>query len=179
MGAAAPMCNHGGMNLSETGGTDALSPVGVDFSHVSKSLATVRLIGAALSLLAPLVVFVVLGFVVDTWFFVGVGACALIFLWLLWLIPRQVNAMQFATTETDFLVRRGIMFRKLDIVPYGRIQYVDVKEGPIARWLGIAGVQLHTASASTDAFLEGLPAADAADLRDLLVANGASNLAGL
>lgn len=167
------------MNLNETTETDALAPAGVEFSHVSKSLATVRLMGVGLSLFVPLVVFVVLGFLVDAWFYVGVGVCLLIFLWLLWLIPRQVDAMQFATTETDFLVRRGIMFRKLDIVPYGRIQYVDVKEGPIARWLGIAGVQLHTASASTDAFLDGLPATDAADLRDLLVANGASNLSGL
>ena len=177
--ASSQICHHCGMNLNETTEADALAPAGIEFSHVSKSLATVRLIGAGLALLAPLIVFVVLGALVDAWFYAGAGACLLIFLWLLWLIPRQVNAMRFATTETDFLVRRGIMFRKLDIVPYGRIQYVDVKEGPIARWLGIAGVQLHTASASTDASLEGLPASDAADLRDLLVANGASNLSGL
>ena len=30
------------------------------------------------------------------------------------------------------------MFRRLDIVPYGRIQYVDVHEGPIARKLGVS-----------------------------------------
>ena len=158
---------------------DALTPAGVDFRHVSKSLATVRLIAAVLSLGIPAVAFVVLGIVFSPWFYVGAGLAALIFLWLLWLIPRQVRAIQFATTETDFLVRKGIMFRRLDIVPYGRIQYVDVHEGPIARKLGVAAIQLHTAAADTDASLDGLPAHQAAELRDLLVANGVSNLSGL
>lgn len=94
---------------------DALTPAGVDFRHVSKSLATVRLIAAVLSLGIPAVAFVVLGIVFSPWFYVGAGLAALIFLWLLWLIPRQVRAIQFATTETDFLVRKGIMFRRLDL----------------------------------------------------------------
>ena len=155
---------------------DALTPAGVDFRHVSKSLATVRLIAAVLSLGIPAAAFAVLGAIFSPWFYVGAGVAVLIFLWL---IPRQVRAIQFATTETDFLVRRGIMFRRLDIVPYGRIQYVDVHEGPIARKLGVAAIQLHTAAADTDASLDGLPASQAAELRDLLVANGVSNLSGL
>ena len=159
--------------------SDALTPEGVEFHHVSKSLATVRLIGAALSLGVPVVAFVVLGIVFSPWFSIGAVCGALIFLWLRWLILRQVTAIRFATTETDFLVRRGIMFRRLDIVPYGRIQYVDVHEGPIARKLGVAAVQLHTAAADTDASLDGLPAKQAAELRDLLVANGVSSLSGL
>ena len=158
---------------------DALTPAGVDFCHVSKSLATVRLIAAVLSLGIPAAAFAVLGVIFSPWFYVGAGVAVLIFLWLLWLIPRQVRAIQFATTETDFLVRRGIMFRRLDIVPYGRIQYVGVHEGPIARKLGVAAIQLHTAAADTDASLDGLPASQAAELRDLLVANGVSNLSGL
>ena len=158
---------------------DALSPEGVQFRPVSKSLATVRLIGVALYAGIPTVALVVLGVVIDPWFYRGAALGLVFVIWMLWLIPRQVRAMQFATTETDFLVRRGIMFRRLDIVPYGRIQYVDVKEGPIARNLGIAAIQLHTASATTDAALDGLPAQQAAELRDLLVANGVSSLSGL
>ncbi|WP_242491757.1 PH domain-containing protein [Actinomyces minihominis] len=158
---------------------DALSPEGVQFRRVSKSLATVRLIGVAVYAGIPTVALVVLGIFIDPWFYLGAALGLVLVIWMLWLIPRQVRAMQFATTETDFLVRRGIMFRRLDIVPYGRIQYVDVKEGPIARKLGIAAIQLHTASATTDAALDGLPAQQAAELRDLLVANGVSSLSGL
>ena len=40
----------------------------------------------------------------------------------------------------------GIVFRQLVVVPYGRMQYVDVNAGPLARRFRIASVQLHTAS---------------------------------
>ncbi len=159
--------------------TDALAPEDVNFEQVSRSLATVRIVGATLSCAVPAAAFTVLALALSPWFYAGVGAVVLVFLWLLWLIPRQVRAIGFATSDTDFLVRRGIMFRRLDIVPYGRIQYVDIQEGPIARKLGIARIQLHTASAHTDAALDGLPVEQAARLRDLLVANGAYNLSGL
>lgn len=159
--------------------TDPLMPDGVVFRPVSSSLATVRLVGAAIFVGLPAVAFVVLGITLSPLFFVGAGALALVFLWLLWLIPRQVRAIGYATEESDFLVRRGIMFRRLDIVPYGRIQFVDVSEGPVARKLGIASCHLHTASASTDASIAGLPVEEAASLRDLLVRNGSANLSGL
>ncbi len=159
--------------------SDALVPEGVEFRHVSQSLATVRVIVAAIVFGLPAIVFVVLGFIFTPFAYYAAGLCVAIFVWLLWLIPRQVRATQYATTDTDFLVRRGIMFRRMDIIPYGRIQYVDVSEGPIARSLGIAEVRIRTASVSADMSLDGLPVAEAAALRDLLVANGASGLSGL
>lgn len=159
--------------------SDALAPKGAEFRNVSQSLAKVRTIVAAILLGVPAIVFVVLGYLFTPLSYYVAGFFVLIFLWLLWLIPRQVRATMYATTDTDFLVRRGVMFRRMDIVPYGRIQYVDVSEGPIARSLGIAEVRLRTAAASSDVSLDGLPVAEAAVLRDLLVANGASGLSGL
>ncbi len=167
--------------------TDPISPQGVEFRRVSSSLTKVRLIGAGIGLLLPALICVLVTIPlvsmglegVAPWLYGVAGFLLLLFLWLLWLIPRQVKAIGYATTDTDFLVRRGIMFRRLDIVPYGRIQFVDVNEGPIARRLGIATCQLHTASAGTDAKIDGLPVGEAAVLRDLLVANGSSNLSGL
>ena len=92
-------------------------------------------------------------------------------LWLLWLIPRQVRAMGWAVTGTDLQIRKGIMFKSLTVVPLGRLQYVDVEEGPVARHFGIAQVKLHTASASTDAELPGIPREQAAQLRELAETN--------
>ena len=159
--------------------SNALSPAGVEFRAVSPSLATVRLVGAALTCGLPAVALAVLAAFTSPWFFLAAAAFVALFLWLWWLIPRQVRATMYATSDTDFLVRRGIMFRRLDVVPYGRIQYVDIHEGPIARKLGVAQVQLHTASAGTDAKVDGLPTAEASSLRDLLLSNGAANLSGL
>lgn len=165
--------------MSETSSSPT-APQGVQFRPVSAKLITVRVLATALWLLVPAVAFAVWAIITGiVYLWIGVAVCALLFVWLLWLIPRQVKAIGFATEESDFLVRKGVLFQSLVVVPYGRIQYVDVKEGPVARRLGIASIQLHTASAQTDASLDGLRSDEAAQLRDLLVANGSSELSGL
>lgn len=99
--------------------------------------------------------------------------------WLWWLIGRRVRSYGYVEREEDLLVTSGILFRRLVIVPYGRMQLVDVIAGPIDRALGIATVKLHTAAATTDAAIPGLPPAPAAELRDRLAARGESRSAGL
>lgn len=158
---------------------DPFAPEGARFTAVSRSLATVRLIAATLFVLVPTLILGVFGVLSEPLLFFAAGPLLAIYVWLLWLIPRQVRALQFATTESDLLIRRGVMFRRMDAVPYGRIQYVQLEEGPVARKFQIATVKLFTASAQTDATLPGLTAEDAAKLRELLVDRGASNLSGI
>jgi hypothetical protein len=59
------------------------------------------------------------------------------------------------------------------------MQLVDVRRGPLERYLGLATVQLHTAAATTDATIPGLPPEEAARLRDQLAALGEQRSAGL
>jgi membrane protein YdbS with pleckstrin-like domain len=106
-------------------------------------------------------------------------AALLIVGWRLALIPRQVRAIGYAERDDDLLIRRGLFFQRVMVVPYGRMQYVDVSVGPLERALGLASVKMHTASASTNAALEGLPAKEAARLREQLSARGEAKLAGL
>ncbi|TDE08973.1 hypothetical protein E1269_15905 [Jiangella asiatica] len=105
------------------------------------------------------------------------GLVALV--WGLWLIPRNWRAWGYAERLDDLLVTHGVMYRKLTVVPYGRMQFVDVASGPLERRYGLATVQLHTASPATDAKIPGLPAAEAARLRDRLSALGEAQAAGL
>ena len=107
------------------------------------------------------------------------GAAVVVFVWLWWLIGRRVRSFGYAERGDDLLVTSGIMFRRLVIVPYGRMQLVDVKAGPIDRWLGVTTVQLHTASATTDASIPGLEPEVAAALRDRLARRGEQRSAGL
>ena len=102
-----------------------------------------------------------------------------VFAWLWWLIGRRVRSFGYAERGDDLLVTSGIMFRRLVIVPYGRMQLVDVKAGPIDRWLGLTTVQLHTAAATTDATIPGLEPDVAAALRDRLARRGEQRSAGL
>lgn len=97
----------------------------------------------------------------------------------LWLIPRNWRAWGYAERLDDLLVTHGVMYRQLTVVPYGRMQFVDVSSGPLERRYGLATIQLHTASPATDAKIPGLTAAEAARLRDRLSALGEAQAAGL
>ena len=96
-----------------------------------------------------------------------------------WTLGRRFRAWGYAERADDLLVRRGVMFRRVSVVPYGRMQFVDVTAGPLERAFGLATVQLHTAAAATDARIPGLPSEEAARLRDQLAALGESRAAGL
>lgn len=91
----------------------------------------------------------------------------------------RYRAWGYAERDDDLLVRRGVLVRRLSVVPYGRMQFVDVTAGPIDRLFHLATVQLHTAAAATDARIPGLAVEEAHRLRDQLAALGESRAAGL
>ncbi len=94
-------------------------------------------------------------------------------------VQRRVRAWGYCERDDDLLVRRGVLFARLSVVPYGRMQFIDVIAGPIERSFGLATVRMHTAAAASDARIPGLSRADAAELRDHLAALGESRAAGL
>jgi membrane protein YdbS with pleckstrin-like domain len=159
---------------------DLFDPLGVDWTPVSPRLASARLVVTAIWLGPLLLVGVALAALTQVAWLWSLPALVLALgVWIAVLVPRQVRAMRYAERADDLLVRRGIMFRQLVVVPYGRMQYVDVTAGPLARKLGIASVQLHTASPATTATIDGLPPQEAARLRDRLASRGEARLAGL
>jgi len=159
---------------------EPFDPEGVRFKRVSPRLIWVRLAGAGIFAAVGTAVAVVLWLVLGSpWFLMIAAPAVLIALVSAVVVPRQVRALGYAERQEDLIVRRGILFRSLTVVPYGRMQYVDVTAGPVDRALGLATVRLHTASAATDATVPGLTADAAALLRDRLTAAGQARLAGL
>ena len=166
--------------MSPRNTADVLSPAGIEFQHVSPKLAALRLgnafalCGALCGAISALVLIV--GIPALWWLMLVPAAIALV---CLWLVPAQVRALRYALAETDFVIRRGVLKRSMTLVPYGRIQYVDIYQGPVLRLLGISTIKLSTASAHTDATLSGVPVADAVGLRDVLAERGSAELMGL
>jgi uncharacterized protein len=154
------------------------SPPGVTWIRVSPRLATARLICWWAVALPVLAAGIVLGLNGGAWWALPAGVLVLA-LWISWIIVRQVSAHAWVEREDDLMVRRGRIFRRVTVVPYGRMQFVDVASGPLARAFGIARVQLHTASPGSDAHIAGVPAEEAARLRDRLTTRGEARLAGL
>jgi membrane protein YdbS with pleckstrin-like domain len=155
-------------------------PDTVQWRAVSPKLITVELIGLAVwnvILLAGLVV----GWVLNGHWLWPAGIVALLLLaaWRVFVTVRAVKAWGYAERDNDLLVRHGLLIRRLSIVPYARMQYVDVTAGPLERSFSLATVQLHTAAAASDARIPGLPPAEASRLRDRLTALGEDRAEGL
>ena len=98
---------------------------------------------------------------------------------MLWFVARRVAAWGYTERHDDLMVRRGVMIRRQSVVPYGRMQFIDVTAGPVERSLGLATVRMHTAAAASDARIPGLERAEASRLRDQLAQLGESQAAGL
>jgi membrane protein YdbS with pleckstrin-like domain len=92
---------------------------------------------------------------------------------------RRVRAWRYVEREDDLLVQRGLLFSRLSVVPYGRMQFIDVTAGPFERSFGLATVRMHTAAAASDARIPGLSGDEAARLRDRLAELGEAQAAGL
>ncbi|MFI6857239.1 PH domain-containing protein [Streptomyces sp. NPDC050416] len=95
------------------------------------------------------------------------------------LIGRNWRSWRYAERADDLLISRGVLWREETVVPYGRMQLVEVTSGPVERHFGLASVQLHTAAAATDATIPGLDPAEAERLRDRLTELGEARSAGL
>jgi membrane protein YdbS with pleckstrin-like domain len=116
---------------------------------------------------------------VTPWLWLGTVALLLAGAWAAWLVSRQVSAISWVELEEEIVIRKGRMFRSLVSVPYGRLQYVDIQSGPLARANGIASCEIHTASPESGGSLPGLPVAEAEALRARLAARGEAQRAGL
>src|SRR6185295_13446375 len=64
-------------------------------------------------------------------------------------------------------IRRGMIVRVRTIVPFGRVQHIDVAQGPVQRRFGLATLVLHTAGTQGAAVpLPGLLHGEAEAMRD-------------
>jgi membrane protein YdbS with pleckstrin-like domain len=88
-----------------------------------------------------------------------------------WRLPRAAwRRWRFELAPDALELRHGIVERIHSAIPYYRLQYVDIKQGPIERALGLARLVVHTAAAESDAEIPGIAAAEADELRQVLLA---------
>jgi len=87
--------------------------------------------------------------------------------------PRNYGAWGYHLDRRVLLIRKGVWFRSIKLLPLPRLQHVDVKRGPLQRRFGLATLVLHTAGTHAAAIeIPGLDADEAVRLRDQLVAAG-------
>lgn len=87
----------------------------------------------------------------------------------IWLASRRYRYTHWRLDDQGFSVRRGRMWQSEIRVPGNRVQHLDVRRGPLERWLKLATLVIHTAGTRESSVgISGLDRADAQHLRDVL-----------
>ena len=87
---------------------------------------------------------------------------------LIFRVPlRRYHARGFDMGTDRLRVVRGIMFHSDSVVPFGRIQHIDVHQGPLQRFYDLATLTVHTAGThNASVHLPGLLNSDAMAMRE-------------
>lgn len=161
----------------------SFDPASPDWERVSPKYVVVDLIGNLIPIAVVAIVWIILAltapdaFLVRQWWIfaivIALFACNAAF------GVRRTRAIGYQLRADDLLFRRGIMFERIVAVPYGRMQLVDIRRGPILRMLGLASLNFVTASVATSVVLPGLENDRVGELRDHLVTLAESRRSGL
>lgn len=82
---------------------------------------------------------------------------------------RRYAYIGYALGSDDLRVARGFLFRVDTIVPFVRVQHIDVGQGPIERRYGLSHLVVHTSGThNSTVTLPGLPADRAAAMREAI-----------
>ncbi|MFO6446400.1 PH domain-containing protein [Erythrobacter sp. NE805] len=101
------------------------------------------------------------------------GAVLVVAILLILRIPqRRYGARGYQLGADRLRVVRGLLFRSDTVVPFGRVQHIDVEQGPLERFFGIATLTVHTAgNHNASVSLPGLGEADARAMRETIRAH--------
>lgn len=157
----------------------------VSFTPVDPNYRKAELVSGLLTAVPVFVALVVLSIIFGSGTLPGllwwIGTCLWLLLsaWWMWLDQRRARIIGYAELDDELLVRTGILFQKVTVVPYGRMQKIDMQAGPLLRKWNLATIELVTAAATTDAKIPGLPQIEADRLRVKLTELAQARLEGL
>ena len=105
---------------------------------------------------------------IDGWTGVVWVPAALVIAYLVIYLPmRRYATRGYSLAEERLRVVRGVLFHSDTVVPFGRVQHIDVHQGPLERGFGLATLTVHTAgSHNASVSLPGLAHEDALAMRE-------------
>ncbi len=151
----------------------------VQFTAVEPAFTKVKYVRASAWFLPFILIAAGVGIWLRTWWpFAVMGAFLILYVWDLLLIVRRVRAMGYFEGEEELILCNGLMFQRIEVIPYGRLQQVNVATGPLLKRYGLASIEFVTASAQTSGSIPGVRSEEAERLRVKLTALGTANLEG-
>lgn len=85
---------------------------------------------------------------------------------------RRYSARGYTMGADRLRVVRGLLFRSDSVVPFGRVQHIDLDQGPLERMYDLATLTVHTAGThNASVRVPGLLNADAIAMRETIRAH--------
>jgi membrane protein YdbS with pleckstrin-like domain len=143
---------------------------GEDLTPLHPNYVKVARLGAILIAIPPLVV-------VSVWEILGlvprgvvIVPVLIVLAWFIVRVPLRRYAARGYSVEADRLrVVKGLLWRKDTVVPFGRVQHIDLTRSPVERKYGLATLVVHTAGThNASVSLPGLGEGDALALREAI-----------
>lgn len=161
----APPVLHRQGDMDETAPPDPRTP---DLTPLDPRYKRVLRIGGALNSAVLLVGATVGEIALDGWEGVFLVPALIVSALLIFGLPgRRYRSRGYRLGADELRVVKGVWFHSDITVPLGRVQHIDVGQGPIERANGLAKLVLHTAGTDNAAVsLEGLAHEDATAMRD-------------
>lgn len=153
----------------------------VEFRKLEKKHLTVMYLNRLISLVVLAAVFVVsivlIPFEIHPWLIGGIGgALFLIFLFILMFTSNAFKVKAYAIRSKDIFYRSGLIFRSTTVIPFNRVQHVELKTGPVDRIFGLSRLKIYTAGGSqSDLTIPGLALTNAQNLKELIITKTASD----
>ena len=112
----------------------------------------------------------------DNYFLLALVLLLLIIVLMLILTPRVFSMKAYALRQKDLYYRTGLIVRKSTIVPFERVQHVEIKNGPVDRMFGLSRLNIFTAGGSqSDLSIPGLNPEKARQIKELIVLKKSSD----
>lgn len=146
---------------------DRLDPVDPAFAHVLH--VTTALTMLPLAIAASIVDVLVMPQIDGPYGLLSVAAWLLAVIATVTIPARRIARWGYRIGEGQLRVARGWLFRTDTIVPFVRVQHIDVGQGPVERWFGLSHLVVHTSGThNSTVTLPGLRADLAAAMRETI-----------
>lgn len=147
--------------------TDALRPLEPQYTHVMR--IGLALLWGPIAIGACIFDFAVIRSAGGPWGLLSVVAVLVAMLAIAILPSRKYARWGYAMLADQLRVARGYLFHVDTVVPFVRVQHIDVGQGPIERAFGLSHLIVHTAGThNSTVTLPGLASDDAAAMRDTI-----------
>lgn len=142
---------------------NALTPLHPNHVKLLRTQAAIAAVPLAIGALA-------LEFATELPIGVIISPVLLLAAWLVIRVPLRRHAARGFSLGADRLrVVRGLWFRSDTVVPFGRVQHIDLAQSALERAYGLATITVHTAGThNASVSLPGLAQADAAAMRETI-----------